>query len=156
MTHIIFDLCIRDGACVEVCPVECIIPGEPENDWPWFFIDPETCIDCGACVPECPTEAILPEEDMESNVDDTLFTFEFISGMSEDVSEWLVENGEMKTAGDLAGNYDVEAYENGKPLIGGGTLDKLDDGEDVLVVSATKLNYAYFDDDLDIAPGYPE
>ena len=30
MTHVIFDLCIRDGACTEVCPVECIIPGIPE------------------------------------------------------------------------------------------------------------------------------
>ena len=52
MTHVIFDLCIRDGACVEVCPVECIIPGQPEAEWPWYYIDPETCIDCGACVPE--------------------------------------------------------------------------------------------------------
>ena len=64
MTHVIFDLCIRDGACAEVCPVECIIPGQPEEEWPWYYIDPDTCIDCGACVPECPVEAILPEEDL--------------------------------------------------------------------------------------------
>lgn len=64
MTHVIFDTCIRDGACVEVCPVECIIPGMPEAEWPWYYIDPETCIDCGACIPECPVEAILPEEDL--------------------------------------------------------------------------------------------
>lgn len=64
MTHVIFDLCVRDGACVEVCPVECIIPGQPEEEWPWYYIDPETCIDCGACVPECPVDAILPEEDL--------------------------------------------------------------------------------------------
>ena len=64
MTHVIFDLCIRDGACVEVCPVECIIPGQPESEWPWYYIDPDTCIDCGACVPECPFEAIFPEEDV--------------------------------------------------------------------------------------------
>ncbi len=64
MTHVIFDLCIRDGACVDVCPVECIIPGMPEDEWPWYYIDPETCIDCGACVPECPTDAILTEEDL--------------------------------------------------------------------------------------------
>ena len=64
MTHIITELCLRDGACVEVCPVECIIPGQPESDWPWYFIDPDTCIDCGACVPECPFEAIFPEEDV--------------------------------------------------------------------------------------------
>jgi ferredoxin len=64
MTHVIVDLCIRDGACVEVCPVECIVPGKPEDLWPWFYIDPDTCIDCGACVPECPVEAIFPEEDV--------------------------------------------------------------------------------------------
>ena len=31
MTHIITSLCLRDGACVEVCPVECIIAGKPEE-----------------------------------------------------------------------------------------------------------------------------
>lgn len=64
MTHVIFDRCIRDGACVEVCPVECIVPGLPAAEWPWYYVDPDTCIDCGACVPECPVEAVLPEEDL--------------------------------------------------------------------------------------------
>ena len=72
MTHVIFDLCIRDGACVEVCPVECIVPGEPEAEWPWFYIDPDTCIDCGACVPECPVDAIRPEEISASSSRNTL------------------------------------------------------------------------------------
>ncbi len=67
MTHIITSLCLRDGACVEVCPVECIIPGKPENEWPWYFIDPDTCIDCGACIPECPFEAIFIEEEVPSS-----------------------------------------------------------------------------------------
>lgn len=66
MTHIITSLCLRDGACVEVCPVECIVPGQPENEWPWYFIDPDTCIDCGACIPECPYEAIFIEEEVPS------------------------------------------------------------------------------------------
>ena len=30
MTHIITSLCLRDGACVEVCPVDCI-PLDPDN-----------------------------------------------------------------------------------------------------------------------------
>ena len=64
MTHIITSLCLRDGACMEVCPVECIVPGQPENEWPWYFIDPDTCIDCGACIPECPFEAIFTEEEV--------------------------------------------------------------------------------------------
>ncbi len=64
MTHVITSLCIRDGACMEVCPVECIVPGFPEDEWPLYYIDPDTCIDCGACVPECPVDAIFPEEDV--------------------------------------------------------------------------------------------
>jgi ferredoxin len=67
MTHIITSLCLRDGACVEVCPVECIVAGKPENDWPWYYIDPDTCIDCGACIPECPFEAIFIEEEVPSD-----------------------------------------------------------------------------------------
>ena len=66
MTHIITQLCLRDGACVDVCPVECIVGGNPEDQWPWFFIDPATCIDCGACVPECPFEAIFPDGEVPS------------------------------------------------------------------------------------------
>ncbi|MGB4678413.1 MAG: ferredoxin family protein [Aggregatilineales bacterium] len=64
MTHIITSLCLRDGACVEVCPVECIVPGQPQDEWPWYYIDPDTCIDCGACVPECPYDAIYIEEEV--------------------------------------------------------------------------------------------
>ncbi len=66
MTHIITSLCLRDGACVEVCPVECIVGGQPEAEWPWFYIDPDTCIDCGACIPECPYEAIFMEDEVPS------------------------------------------------------------------------------------------
>ncbi|MGA2111185.1 MAG: ferredoxin family protein [Anaerolineales bacterium] len=64
MTHIITSLCLRDGGCVDVCPVECIIAGKPQDQWPWYYIDPETCIDCGACVPECPFGAIFPEDEV--------------------------------------------------------------------------------------------
>jgi ferredoxin--NADP+ reductase len=62
MTYVITGLCTREGDCVEVCPVDCIVPG-PKGDtaWPFFYIDPEVCIDCGACVPACPPEAIFPE-----------------------------------------------------------------------------------------------
>ena len=66
MTHIITSLCLRDGGCVTVCPVECIVPGKPEEKYPWYYIDPDTCIDCGACVPECPWEAIFPEDEVPS------------------------------------------------------------------------------------------
>ena len=64
MTHVITSLCLRDGGCATVCPVECIVPGKPEDQYPLFYIDPDTCIDCGACVPECPFEAIFPEDEI--------------------------------------------------------------------------------------------
>jgi len=68
MTHIITSLCLRDSACVDVCPVECIVGGQPEDEWPWYYIDPDTCIDCGACIPECPYEAIFIEEEVPTDL----------------------------------------------------------------------------------------
>jgi ferredoxin len=64
MTHVITGLCLRDGGCATVCPVECIVPGKPTEKYPLFYIDPDTCIDCGACVPECPYSAIFPEDEV--------------------------------------------------------------------------------------------
>jgi NAD-dependent dihydropyrimidine dehydrogenase PreA subunit len=59
MTYVIAEPCIdvKDQACVDVCPVDCI--HEVERT---LVIDPEECIDCGACEPECPVEAIFPED----------------------------------------------------------------------------------------------
>lgn len=64
MTFVITSLCLRDGGCVTVCPVECIMPGKPQDHYPLFYIDPETCIDCGACVRECPFLAIFPADEV--------------------------------------------------------------------------------------------
>ena len=70
MAYIIAEPCFGtcDTACVEVCPVDCIIPDDP--DWEsgmdpeghTLFIHPEDWIDCGACEPECPVEAIIEED----------------------------------------------------------------------------------------------
>jgi ferredoxin len=61
MTYVITDACapLKDKACVDVCPVDCIYEG-PEQ----LYIHPDECIDCGACEPECPVTAIFPEEDV--------------------------------------------------------------------------------------------
>lgn len=64
MPHRITRLCLRDSGCVDVCPVDCIVPGEPVDQWPWYYIDADACIDCGACEAECPYAAIFPEEDV--------------------------------------------------------------------------------------------
>ena len=65
MTYIIAQPCIdvKDKACVDVCPVDCIHPVDGE-DVEQLFIYPDECIDCGACEPECPVEAIFTEEDL--------------------------------------------------------------------------------------------
>ncbi len=69
MTYIIAEPCIgvKDTACVDVCPVDCIHPTKNEADFetePQLYIHPDECIDCGACEPECPVEAIFAEEDL--------------------------------------------------------------------------------------------
>jgi ferredoxin len=64
MTRVITSLCLREGSCAPVCPVECIIPGKPEDKYPGYYIDADTCIDCGACESECPYNAIFPIDDV--------------------------------------------------------------------------------------------
>ena len=58
MPYIIAEPCInvKDKACVEVCPVDCIYEGET-----MLYIHPDECIDCGACEPVCPVKAIFAE-----------------------------------------------------------------------------------------------
>jgi ferredoxin len=65
MPYIITEACVgvKDKACVDVCPVDCIYEGEQQ-----LFIHPDECIDCGACEPECPVTAIFPEEDTPANM----------------------------------------------------------------------------------------
>ena len=60
MPYIIAEPCIgvKDKACVEVCPVDCI---HGTDDDPQMYINPGECIDCGACEPECPVEAIFQD-----------------------------------------------------------------------------------------------
>ena len=60
MTYVIAEPCIgvKDKACVEVCPVDCI---HGDDASPQLYINPQECIDCGACEPECPPEAIFEE-----------------------------------------------------------------------------------------------
>ena len=68
MAYVITEKCLGEqyGDCVEVCPVDCIYPGDYKGE-PFMVIDPLTCIDCGLCLPECPVGAIVPkiEQDPE-------------------------------------------------------------------------------------------
>ncbi|MDR1237840.1 MAG: ferredoxin family protein [Propionibacteriaceae bacterium] len=64
MTYIITQPCVdvKDMACVEQCPVDCIYEGERS-----LYIHPDECVDCGACEPACPTEAIFYEDDVPAD-----------------------------------------------------------------------------------------
>ena len=128
MTYIITSLCLRDAGCVEVCPVECIVPGEPQTEWPWFYIDPDTCIDCGACVPECPFEAIFPEDEVPS--------------------DYTAQGGEYISKVGLSGHYEATNHQD-EPVV----LDivrQLEAGEVLDLTEDIQPNYDYFTD----GPGY--
>lgn len=69
MPYIIAEPCIdvKDTACVDACPVDCIHPTKPEGNFEaavQLYIDPDECIDCGACEPACPVSAIFAEDDL--------------------------------------------------------------------------------------------
>ncbi len=67
MTYTIAEPCIdvKDRACVEECPVDCIYEGDR-----MLYIHPTECIDCGACEPVCPVEAIFYEDDVPAEWSD--------------------------------------------------------------------------------------
>jgi len=61
MTYTIAEPCIdvKDRACVDECPVDCIYEGGR-----MLYIHPDECVDCGACEPVCPVTAIFYEDDV--------------------------------------------------------------------------------------------
>jgi NAD-dependent dihydropyrimidine dehydrogenase PreA subunit len=82
MTYVIGLPCVdvKDLACVEECPVDCIYEGGRS-----LYIHPDECVDCGACEPVCPVEAIYYEDDLpdrwrEYAADNALFFSETLPG----------------------------------------------------------------------------
>jgi ferredoxin len=128
MTHIITSLCLRDSGCVEVCPVECIVPGKPQEQWPMFYIDPDTCIDCGACVPECPYAAIFPEDEVPA--------------------AYTAKGGEFINRVGLSGHFEGTDHHGGAVVLD--TVKQLAKGEAVDLTADTPANYDYFKK----GPGY--
>ena len=128
MTHIITSLCLRDAGCVDVCPVECIVGGKPTEEWPWFYIDPETCIDCGACIPECPFEAIFTEDEVPAG--------------------YTAKGGEVISKVGLTGHYEGTDHHGKKVVLD--TTRKLEAGESLDLTEDIKPNYDFFK----TGPGY--
>ncbi|MCR4268124.1 ferredoxin family protein [Nitratireductor sp. ZSWI3] len=64
MAFIITEPCIdiKDGACTQVCPVECIYEGGR-----MFYIHQEECIHCGVCESICPVDAIRSDEHLSAD-----------------------------------------------------------------------------------------
>ncbi|HML51991.1 MAG TPA: ferredoxin family protein [Propionicimonas sp.] len=64
MAYVITDPCVdvKDKACVEECPVDCIYEGTRT-----LYIQPDECVDCTSCEPACPTEAIFYEDDVPAD-----------------------------------------------------------------------------------------
>ncbi len=122
MTHVITSLCLRDNGCADVCPVECIQPGTPVQQWPTYYIDPATCIDCGACVPECPYAAIFPDSDVPS--------------------AFQAAGGELLNRVGLRGHYEAVAHHGGQIVLD--TTRPLAAGETIDLREATAMNREFF------------
>ncbi len=122
MTYVITSLCLRDAGCVEVCPVECIVPGKPIDQWPWYYIDPDTCIDCGACVPECPYDAIFPEDEVPS--------------------EYIAKGGEYISKVGLTGHYEGVNHHGEKVVLD--CVRPLTKGEKLDLTPDIQENARYF------------
>lgn len=58
----IHDNCTACGACLEGCPTECIVKGEP------YKILQEQCLHCGNCYTSCPEKAISRGDFSENSV----------------------------------------------------------------------------------------
>ena len=65
MTYVIAEPCVdvKDTACVDVCPVDCIY-GKGHAEDRLLYIHPDECIDCAACEPVCPVNAIFAQDDV--------------------------------------------------------------------------------------------
>lgn len=66
MAYVICEPCIsvKDGRCLDVCPMLCIYPAPKEGLPDMLFINPDECIDCDLCASECPVNAIFPGDEV--------------------------------------------------------------------------------------------
>ena len=99
MTYVIAQPCVdvKDRACVDECPVDCIYEGERT-----LYINADECVDCGACEPVCPTEAIFYEDDVPEEWDDYTgaqktgpqsYDDPMVAALPPQNDEWKAENG---------------------------------------------------------------
>lgn len=82
MTYVIAQPCVdvKDKACIEECPVDCIYEGERS-----LYINPDECVECAACAFICRVDAIyfesdLPEDQKQHLADNAAFFTETLPG----------------------------------------------------------------------------
>ena len=102
MTFVIAEPCIdvKDRACVDECPVDCIYEGGR-----MLYIQPDECIDCAACEPVCPVDAIFAEDEVPAEWK----PFTAIN------AEWFQQTG----LGSPGGAVDVGARSDDHPTVAG-------------------------------------
>ncbi|MGX2971426.1 YfhL family 4Fe-4S dicluster ferredoxin [Helicobacter sp. T3_23-1059] len=77
MSLLINDECIACDACLEECPNDAIIEGEPI-----YRIDPDCCTECvgyydePSCVSACPKDAIMPDPDNAESLEELKYKYE--------------------------------------------------------------------------------
>lgn len=66
MPYVITEKCLGEvyAQCVDVCPVNCIHPGQYKGQ-PFMVIDPEECTECTSCYSACPIAAIAESADKD-------------------------------------------------------------------------------------------
>jgi len=94
---------IKDKACVDVCPVQCIYEiengrlvgrdaadgdivniQEPHSELQFLhgdtmlYIHPDECTSCDACLPECPVDAIYPADRVPQEEQDFIDVNRFV------------------------------------------------------------------------------
>ncbi|MBO37118.1 MAG: cytochrome C oxidase subunit I [Anaerolineaceae bacterium] len=92
------------------------------NEWPWYYIDPETCIDCGACIPECPYEAIFEEEAVPA--------------------DYSAKGGEYIARPGLQGHYEGKNDQGDDVILD--CTKQLEAGETINLTEDIQPNYTYF------------
>ena len=122
-SYVITDPCIgvKDGTCVEVCPVDCIASSDDE---PQFFIDPALCIACEQCVLVCPVDAIYLEhevpEEWKASIERNRVFFLEVKGDTPAVSvEWAEQliRSALVRAGELGIDVSVVVVDQrGEPV----------------------------------------
>lgn len=65
MSSVVTDLCVKCGACAEVCPVGAISDLTDSDGNSQMIINPNICIDCGMCIGECPQGAIKNDSEAD-------------------------------------------------------------------------------------------